>query len=63
MLYQISHPELEKIAKVYGIEVSVLIEKIQFQDDITSFLPFEKGIEIKTKNNESLILKFKDRTQ
>ena len=60
MLYQISHPELEKIAKVYGIEVSVLIEKIQFQDDITSFLPFEKGIELKTENNKSLVLRFKD---
>jgi hypothetical protein len=60
MIYQLNHPELEKIAKVYGIEVSVLIEKIQFQDDITSFLPFEKGIELKTENNKSLVLRFKD---
>jgi hypothetical protein len=63
MIYTLNHPELEKIAKVYGIEVSVLMEKINFQDDIISFLPYEKGIELKTENNESLILKFKDRTQ
>ena len=59
MIYQLNHPELEKIAKVYGIEVSVLMEKINFQDDIVSFLPYERGIEIKTKNTESLILRFK----
>lgn len=63
MLYQLNNAELEQIAKIYEIDVALLVEKINFQDDIISFLPFEKGVEIKTKNNESLILKFKDRTQ
>ena len=60
MLYQLNNAELEEIAKIYKMDVSLLVEKIQFQDDITSFLPFEKGIELKTENNKSLVLRFKD---
>ena len=61
MIYQLNNTELEQIAKIYKIDVNLLVEKIQFQDDIISFLPFEKGVELKTKNTQNIILRFKDR--
>lgn len=60
MLYQLNNFELEKIAEIYKIDVGLLVKKFQFQDDIVSFLPFEKGVELKTENNESLVLRFKN---
>ena len=59
MLYQLNHFELEKIAEIYEIDINLLVEKIQFQDDIVSFLPYEKGVEVITKNGQNLVLHFK----
>lgn len=59
MLYKLNDNEMRQIAEVYEMDVELLMEKINFQDDVVSFLPRERGIEIKTENTESLILRFK----
>lgn len=59
MTYQLSTNELNQIARCYGMDSATLAERIEIEDAITSFLPHEGGIEIKTKNMLSLILRFK----
>lgn len=62
MIYKLNNSELEQIARIYEMDSATLAERLQFEDDIISFLPYEGGVEIKTKNIESLILRFKDQT-
>ena len=59
MLYNLNHFELKKIAEIYKIDVNLLVEKLELQDDITEFEVFEKGLRIKTKSFNDIILRLK----
>lgn len=60
MIYNLHNDELKKIAEIYEIDISSLIERLDVEDEILSFQPYEKGVKVRTKNNEKLILRFKD---
>jgi hypothetical protein len=61
MFYTLRYHELEQIAKIYEVDISALADRLELDEEIISFQPHEGGVKIKTKNNENLILRFKDR--
>ena len=60
MLYQLNDNEMRQIAAIYEIDAEVLAGRLDLDEEIISFQPYIGGVKIKTKNNENLILRFKD---
>ena len=60
MIYQLNNVELEQISQIYEIDISDLAEKLNFEDGILSFQPFQKGIKIILESGQDLILHFKN---
>lgn len=61
MLYTLNNSELEQISQIYEVDTSALAERLELEDDIVEFLPFEGGIKVETKAGQNLTLCFKDK--
>lgn len=59
MLHKLHNSELEQIARIYEVDVDTLAERLDFEDAIISFQPFENGIKITTESDQNLSLRFK----
>ena len=60
MIYKLENTELQQIAAIYEMDIELLAEKLDLEDDIVEFLPFQGGIKIGTKSGQNLTLCFKD---
>ena len=59
MLYRINNSELKPIANFYKIDIKVLAEKLNLDDAILNFEPFEKGVKVETRSGQNLTFFFK----
>ena len=60
MIYKLNGSELRQIAAIYEVDISALAERLDFEDDIVEFLPFQGGIKIETNSGQKFTLCFKD---
>jgi hypothetical protein len=61
MIYTLNDNEMRQIAEIYEMDIELLAEKLELEDAVISFMPYKNGVELKTENTESLVLRFKDR--
>ena len=59
MIYDFNKNELIRIADLLNLNPDKLMERLDFQDEITILAVFEDGIKIRTKNGQEIFLNLK----
>ena len=59
MFYDFNKSELGRIADLLNLNPDKLMERLDFQDEITILAVFEDGIKIRTKNGQEIFLNLK----
>ena len=59
MIYDFNKSELVRIADLLNLNPDKLMERLDFQDEITILAVFEDGIKIRTKNGQEIFLNLK----
>jgi hypothetical protein len=59
MFYDFNKSELGRIADLLNLNPDKLMERLDFQDEITILAVFEDGIKIRTKNGQEIFLTLK----
>lgn len=60
MFYDFNKNELIRIADLLNLNPDKLMERLDFQDEITILAVFEDGIKIRTKNGQEIFLNLKE---
>ena len=60
MYYDFNKSELGRIADLLNLNPDKLMERLDFQDEITILAVFEDGIKIRTKNGQEIFLNLKE---